>query len=234
MMTEIYRRKRNWYARRIQALGADIAAAAANNAVREKVITEKSETDALATDVSQHLERLRLIQSRAIKENEDFRTRRLSYLSEMITEMLFRVFSAEGYVAEVTCNFNRKDTIQFTLKDGEGYVYSPLICNGKLLQYLSAFGGVYCIAKSLGSANLFIDEAFGVSSEANLSVIGDIIDNVVCEGMQVVLVSQNPALYLDLPRREFHLITDRDEKCAKLESVQDFGRSVDSVRNQNV
>jgi hypothetical protein len=195
------------------------------NETREKLIAEKIESEMLYNDLKEYYDKLRELRSRLIKENDDFRTRRMEHLNGVITEGVKRIFPERKLTVEVQCDFKRKNTVKLLLKDDNGNVFSPHISNGKLMQYLISFSAVTGIAKSLGVHNLFIDEAFGVASQNNLSSIGDIIDQkIVDDEMQIILVSQNPTLYVDLPRRQFELKYDTGEECAVMTDVKDFDR----------
>ena len=102
------------------------------------------------------------------------------------------------------------NVVKLVLTDAWGNVFYPRMGNGMLVQYLTSFAAVSCITRTLGYKNLFIDEAFGCSSMNNLPVIGQLLGDLVSSGMQIVCVSQNPALYQDLPRHEICLEMNKE------------------------
>lgn len=225
MDVQSYFRSRNYYRNLISRLESDIIVAKRNNDNREHLIAQCTIVSELVSDLNDYLGRLKVIQSRAIKENEDFRTRRLDLLSIQISDILEKVFKERAATAKVSCNFNRKNSVRVTLTDSLGYTFNPAMCKGMLAQYLISFSSASCITKTLGINSLFIDEAFGASSMDNLPVVGELVGNMIKDGTFIILVSQNPALYRDLPRREIHLLSDVENNCAKIIKVIDYQRS---------
>lgn len=181
------------------------------------------ELDELANNIEEYVNNLKLLGIRVTKENDSFRTERLEYLSASITDAIADVFPDKNLKAVVSCDFKRKNAVDLRLLDGDGHVIRPSIGNGKLMQYLISFSSVSRIVESLGYHSLFVDEAFGVASENNLPTIGEIVSQKVKDGLQIVLVSQNAALYQDVARREIRLSYDFAEKKAKLCSIVDIG-----------
>jgi len=192
------------------------------NASRDRLMLDLQRTECLLNDINAYRDRLKVLGARVAKENDHFRTSRLEYLNASITDAIAEVFPDKKLKAEVSCDFKRQNAVGLKLVDGEGNSFKPNICNGKLMQYLISFSSVSKIAESLGYHNLFVDEAFGVASVGKLPVVGDSIMGKVRDGVQVVLVSQNPVLYSDVPRREIRLHYDSLGKKAVLDEVVDI------------
>lgn len=225
MNTQDYYKKRNTYHFYISKLKSDIEIAKKNNQDRENLQERCDSIRNLSRDLTDYLNKLKVIQSRAIKENDDFRTRRLNLLSVQISDVLEKVLKDKFLQAEVSCNFNRTNSVRVTLTDSMGNTFNPAMCNGMLVQYLISYSGASCITKTLGINSLFIDEAFGVSSMDNLPIIGELLGDAVKDGTFIILVSQNPALYRDLPRHEIHLETDLKRNCAKVVKEVDYSET---------
>ncbi len=203
---------KRYFEQRIRELEMKIAVAKKNNENRQRLLAQREETMELSAGLQRYLDKLKVVLARATKENNDFRTRRLDLLDYNVSKDLGKVFQQEKFQAHITCDFKRKNVVKLVLTDASGNVFSPRMGNGMLVQYLTSFAAVSCITKTLGYKNLFIDEAFGCSSMNNLSVIGQILGDLVSEGMQIVCISQNPGLYQDLPRHEICLTMDTKNK----------------------
>lgn len=221
MNIELIKSKREMYQQKLNDTKIEIEKAKAINESRQSIIDKQVEVDCLYTEITEYRNKLSVLKSRIIKENDEFRSRRLQHLNEVITDGVADVFPEKKLKAEVLCNFKRKDKIKLQLTDETGHVILPHIGKGKLMQYLISFSAVCGIAESLGVKNVYIDEAFGVASQNNLSIIGDIIARKISEGgMQMILVSQNPSLYQDVPRKQFNLLLDLKTGNANIDSEE--------------
>lgn len=91
------------------------------------------------------------------------------------------------------------------------------------MQYLISVSAVAAITKSLGVHNIYIDEAFGVARVDHLDDLGELLQGFVDDGLQTVIVSQNPALYNNLSRHEIYLETvhDGNQRFAKVAEIKD-------------
>lgn len=217
-----YRSQLNVYRNQLATLRGTIEAAQFANSSRQRLLAKQTEVSQLIDDTKCYLSVLRLIQSRCIKENDDFKTRRLNLLNVEITDALEKVLPGKKFIANVRCDFNRKQRVVTTLTDAKGNEFSPKMSNGKLVQYLTTFSGVSCLVKTLGIKSLYVDEAFGASSMNNLPIVGDYVKELVDSGIQVVLVSQNPSLYEGVPRREICLAPVVGEGRSVVTEVKDF------------
>ncbi len=170
-----------------------------------------------------HLVKLEQLLKVLEKEDADFRERRIRFLSEHITQELLKIFPTEGYQARVDCDFKRgAGRATLTLIDKYGVERIPEITEGKLCQYLISFASTVGAVKGLNTNNIYVDEAFGVSSTDNLPKIGDILKSTVEDGMQLILISQSAELYANIPRREIHLKLDEFCDASTVENVIDF------------
>lgn len=201
---------KGYFEQRIRDLEVLIAIAKKNNENRQRLLAQKEEVKELAVGLHRYVDKLKVILARTTKENNDFRTRRLDLLNYSVSEELGKIFTRERFQAKITCDFKRKNVVKLVLTDAWGNVFYPRMGNGMLVQYLTSFAAVSCITRTLGYKNLFIDEAFGCSSMNNLPVIGQLLGDLVSSGMQIVCVSQNPALYQDLPRHEICLEMNKE------------------------
>ena len=222
MDVSLYRSKLAVVRNKIGLLNSEIERAQYVNESRRKLLTEKSRLEELIEDTTVYLNTLKVVQSRTIKENDDFKTRRLNLLNAEITDSLAKVMPEKSFRANVKCDFNRKNRVITSLIDANGAEFSPKMSNGKLVQYVTTFSGISGIVKALGIKNLYVDEAFGVSSINRLPAVGDYINSLVGQGIQIILVSQNDGLYRDIPRREFHLKFESTGNRAILEKVVDY------------
>lgn len=192
------------------------------NVARGELLKQKNEMDSIYADSIVYLDKLQLLKNAVINESNQYRTRRLEYLNNLITESLSKVFPEKGYVADVSCDFNRRDTVTLELKNSLGRYIDPEMQEGMLLQYLISFSAMSGIAKGLGSKILYIDEAFGASSMENLPKVGELLSELVNNGIQIILVSQNPLLYDEIPRKEFFLEYDADNLVSNLIKTDEF------------
>lgn len=184
-------------------------------------------TSSVLEDSIQQTIRLERLIKMIDKEDSEFKERRITFLKDRITLELQKIFPEDAFTASIDCDFKRGNgTASLTLKDKYNIERSPDITEGKLCQYLISFAATVATVKGLSSDNIYIDEAFGVSSEANLPRIGEIIANTVKDGMQIILVSQKPELYNEIPRKEFHLSKDSVQDVSYIESVEEFGEEV--------
>lgn len=188
-----------------------------------KLNAKKADIEQVKDELEKYIAHLLYLKHVASAEEISFRDRRVKYLNDVITEEIQKVFPHSGMQARISYNdkYNKaKATLH--LVDADGNPRKPRISEGKLCQYLISFAAVNGVVKSLGFRNIYVDEAFGVSSMDNLPRIGEILNQSIVDGMQIVLVSQNPALYEGIPRREIHLCPDTKNKRTTLGSVNDY------------
>jgi hypothetical protein len=194
------------------------------NAKREELTYKYNHVYSLRRKCNNHVLKLEQLLKIINQEDAAFRERRIAFLNEHVTEELLKIFPSKGYEAKIDCDFKRSNGIAtLTLKDKYGIERIPEITEGKLCQYLISFASTVGAVKGLGTNNIYIDEAFGVSSSNNLPKIGEIIANTVEGGLQIILISQNSGLYTDIPRREIHLLLDETEDVARVEKIEDLG-----------
>lgn len=101
----------------------------------------------------------------------------------------------QGFKAEITCDFKRgNNKASLRLIDRAGNVHLPYLSEGKLCQYLISFATTIGVVKGLNTQTVYVDEAFGVSSKANLPKIGEILQESINDGLQVILISQSTVI----------------------------------------
>ena len=88
------------------------------------------------------------------------------------------------------------------------------------MKQLISFGATFCICSLLGSRILFVDEAFGASSNSNKRKIAKILQSAVDSGFQILLISQGAELYDELNRHQVNLKFDGER--AIVESEEDY------------
>lgn len=226
----IDRSKLDFYQRRLLDKRAALERASVLADEYKRVKSSLNKIEDLQNSVVRHITKLEQLSRIVDKEDADFRKRRITFLSEHVTNELAKIFPCEGYQATIDCDFKRGNgTASLTLIDKYGIERIPEVTEGKLCQYLISFASTVGAVKGLNTNNIFIDEAFGVSSSGNLPKIGEILKSTVDDGMQLILISQNSALYEDIPRREIHLKLDEVLDCSKVEKVIDYGGSDDST-----
>lgn len=213
---------RMYYERKMNEAEIKLERAKISNEQSDKLRAELDVLLTLISDVKKHRNNLLLLQTAATKETNEFQNRRIEYLNDMISAALAEIFPDEGYVAKICCDFSRKEVCELILYDSDGHESMPDISEGKLMQYLISFAAVSGITKGLGCSNLFIDEAFGVSDIDRLPELGKAIQKQVQSGMQVILISQNSALYAELPRHVINLHKDIDTKRVVVDSEEDI------------
>lgn len=209
MFENILNKKYN-YEQRFRQAHAQIERDKVNN---EKIDQYKQDLNTMleiSNRASEYLDCLKIVDTAVTKEARDYQTRRIEHLNSVITESIARIFPNRRVRAKLIADFSRTDKVSLKLFDDMGNEFSPYICEGKLMQYLISVSAVAGIIKSLGATNMFIDEAFGVARIDHLEDLGEMLQSFVDDGLQTVIISQNPALYNNLSRHEIWLTTMDD------------------------
>lgn len=200
------------------------------NEEAEKLQVRLDEKQALCVDLHNQIESLKRLRIEVSQESDKFRERRIGYLDDQITEVLAYIYPKEQLKAKIEYDFRYGSSRAYLrLIDANGNSRIPAITEGKLGQYLISFASAVATISSLGLHNIYIDEAFGVSSENNLPKIGDLLRKYVDSGMQFIIIAQNNDLYKAIPRREFRLRKDLPEDSSQqflghvvVESIIDY------------
>ena len=87
-----YRKYKDVYSRKLRDLELYIERAKAANENKDRLYIQLAELKELSGSLDRYVGVLRIMQSRAVKENDDFRTARLGFLSGEITESLAEIF----------------------------------------------------------------------------------------------------------------------------------------------
>lgn len=213
---------RNDYQRRIYNKVAEVERAKATNAERNKLLLKKQELDSICELMDRYLKDTKLLLTAIDKEDRDYKNKRIDFIDSLITDGLARIFPQDRLKAHLDCDFNRKNEAVLSLTDIYNNELDPDICSGKLQQYLICFTAVIAIIRGLQIPNLYIDEAFGVAAPEILGDLGQLLHEQVDDGMQVIIISQNPGLYQDIPRREIHIRKDPVTKSVSVIKQVDF------------
>lgn len=201
---------------------AELERAKVNNERREQLLAEAAELDEFIKELTAYSYDLKRLLASLQTEDRAFKNRRIGYLNALITDSLAEIFPDDGLQAKLYCDFNRKSEVVLELYDHNGNVLIPEMCSGKLQQYLISFAAISGISKGLGVNNLYVDEAFGVAAPGILGEIGKVIQRRVEQGVQIVMIAQNPGLYQDLPRREITLQKDYATESVVVVSELDY------------
>lgn len=191
----------------------ELERAKSNNGKLQELQTSLQKYKNLESELHEYRNDLSVLNTVVSVENKNFRNRRITHLNAVITDAIREIFPDRSYNAKIICDFNRKDKAYLVLEDANGNVHLPEICEGKFLQYLISFSAIAGITHSLGGKSLFVDEAFGVGATDILPKVGETIQEKIDNGFQILLISQNAALYNSLPRHEIHLQYDPEEQA---------------------
>lgn len=214
--------ERDYFDRTLYSKYSALEHAKINNQQREQLLAERERVQNLLEDWEKYNFDTKRLISATEAEDREFKNRRIAYLNELITTSLNDIFPDDCLKAKLKCDFNRKNEVSLLLYDADMEELEPDICSGKLQQYLISFTAVAGIALGLGVNNLYVDEAFGVAAPEILGEIGKIVQRYAEKGMQIVLISQNPGLYQDLPRHEIRLHRDPLTKSVEVVSETDY------------
>lgn len=211
------------YERALRSARSELERKKINNERIDQFKKELAEDRTLYNEASKYVNAVKIVQTAVVKEARDYQTRRIDYLNDIITEAVGKIFPDRNVTAKLDCDFSRTDKVSLHLYDENGDSFSPRISEGKLMQYLISVSAVAAITKSLGVHNIYIDEAFGVARIDHLDDLGELLQGFVDDGLQTVIVSQNPALYNNLSRHEIYLETvhDGNQRFAKVAEIKD-------------
>lgn len=211
------------YERALRSARSELERKKINNERIDQFKKELAEDRTLYNEASKYVNAVKIVQTAVVKEARDYQTRRIDYLNDIITEAVGKIFPDRNVIAKLDCDFSRTDKVSLHLYDENGDSFSPRISEGKLMQYLISVSAVAAITKSLGVHNIYIDEAFGVARVDHLDDLGELLQGFVDDGLQTVIVSQNPALYNNLSRHEIYLETvhDGNQRFAKVAAIKD-------------
>ena len=215
--------KTHLYEQHIRSAHIELEKDKLNNAKIDQYKKQLEDLDAIYNRATEYINNLKLVDTAVVKEAHDYQTRRIDYLNSIITQSIERIFPQKNVRAELKSDFSRTDKVTLMLYDDMGNEFPPFVCEGKLMQYLISVSAVAAITKSLSGTDIFIDEAFGVSRIDHLEDLGDLLQSFIDDGLQVTIISQNPALYGNLKRHEIHLKTVDMiyETYAEVEKIKD-------------
>lgn len=189
------------------------------NKIYDTVKRECSEIEEKVKEVEDIIKSLGRVQDNINIEYSNFRNRRVSYLSDTISDTLVSIFPDLGFKAKIIYSDKRR-TVKPTLylEDTRGNIRKPHVTEGKLCQYLITYAAVLAVNNVNGCNKCFIDEAFGVASSSNRPILGRMLQEVCGNGTQMVLISQNSDLYSDINRNEICLVLNNKKEVEVLTS----------------
>lgn len=199
------------------------------NEESRRIKAEIAKLEEILSNIQAQLDSMSNIKVVTSKENDGFQKRRVKYIEDQITNALAVIYPEDDFTAKIEYDFKYGSSKAYLhLEDGKGNDRLPFMTEGKLCQYLISFISIVSTVMGLGASEIFIDEAFGVSSENNLPKIGKMIKSHSDDGIQFIIIAQNSDLYADIPRREirFHKepATDGFELSGKvvIDEIIDF------------
>ncbi|NBH96596.1 hypothetical protein D7Y41_02625 [Anaerotruncus sp. 1XD22-93] len=223
MRTQVTKIDREYYREKILEKKLQLERSKVMNQELLKLNAKKDAIQQVKDDLSAYVDLLFYLKRTVLAEDTAFRERRVEYLNNVITEELQKIFPHSGLQAKIAYNDKYSRTkATLRLVDSDGYSRKPKIAEGKLCQYLISFAAVNGVVRSLGYSNIYVDEAFGVSSPENLPRVGESLQQSIDSGMQIVLVSQNPALYESIPRQEIHLRHEPADGRTVIDNIAEY------------
>lgn len=216
--------KRALYDQRLMRAHVELEKQKLNNQKIDQYKEELEKCKLVYTKARECIDILKLVQTAAIKEANDYQTRKIEALNDTITAAISKIFPTRRVTAKLQCDFSRTEKAYLVLYDENGDSFTPGISEGKLMQYLISVSGVEAITKNLGVSNIFIDEAFGVARVDHLEDLGELLQGFINDGMQILVIAQNSILYHNLPRHEIHLeeVYENSERYAVVSKIEDF------------
>lgn len=153
--------------------------------------------------------KLQLLLTEAQDQDIEYKNRRLDYISLQVTEFINKAFPYDGYEAKVLCEPKRGFTTSLQLIDGEGHNRLVHMSEGKFNQALISLGSCISITISLGAEMILLDEPIAVSDANNIVLVSQMYDELVKQGVQIILIEQRPEGYQGVEnRRELRLTKD--------------------------
>lgn len=193
-----------------------------NNEI-DKLKAKFQKAEETLTKLKEGLDRFILLDRMAVEEENDYKKRRLDYLTAYINNNLNFIFPSQNLTAEIDSEVKYKSqNVSLRLIDGHGNQRIPYINEGKLFQELISFSASVGLAECLNLTSFYMDEAFAASSPENLSKVGKMLRDMLERGFQIFLIEQKDDIYKDLPRREIILHKDEIEQAVRCESIIDY------------
>lgn len=221
-----FSRNKQLYQLELNNLKLEISKTKISNEKIEKIRAKIDSINLILENVNDYINKLKFLLKVIVTEETKFRERRLNFINSSITKALKLIFPEENFEAYVDCDISRnRGYAQLLLKDLNGNDRIPSIQEGKMCQYLISFAAIVAVTSALGSSAIFIDEAFGAASEDNIQKMGPTLEKLANNGVQIILISQNSALYENIERREICFHKDPLEQKVVLDAVNDYTKS---------
>lgn len=217
------KRNRQYVSSKIVDMKMQLERANATNQQYEELDRKRLELVELNQSYEKYLSDLKRLKLMVTEEDSNFKQRRVNYLNEIITEKVSQFFPDEEFKAKITYD-TRYNTVKagLVLIDPYGNFRKPSIAEGQLCQYLISFAAIDGIISSINKHNIYIDEAFGVSSKENLVKVGEMLAKSAASGMQIILISQDAGIYEDIDHREITIYKDSATGSTVVDSIVDI------------
>ena len=188
----------------------------------EYLNAEKVSGDEILSALELYSRNLKDLWDNVNREDKDYRNRRIEFLNSEITKMLVKFFPNKNLVANIVFDDKYKNSNAYlSLIDEDGDVRNPLNTEGMFQQYLISYAAVTSVLQTMNKHIVFIDEAFGVASKKNLPKIADVLAQSCESGMQIILATQDPLLFDNIPHRVINLELNPVTDSVEIESVDD-------------
>lgn len=218
-----YQSNKEYYRKKILEGKLRLERAKILNAEYDKIYARKTEIEGVLNSLLEYINLLNDTKDEVQKEDSDFKTRRIEYLNDIITERLSQFFPNDGLICKLAFDDKYKSSnATLRLEDANGFLRKPQISEGKLCQYLISFIASDSVVRSLGKNIIYIDEAFGVASTKKLEDVGRLIAQSVQDGIQIILVSQRSELYAEIPHREIVMHKDEILDQVVIDEIKDY------------
>ena len=194
----------------------------AANKEYEQLEREKVAGESIEQELKQYVSDLVQLKDNVNYEDKEYRNRRIDFLNNELTDMLYKFFPNKGLVADIVFDDKYKGSNAFLqLKDADGNLRTPENTEGGFGQYLISYAAVTAVLQTLGQNIVYLDEAFGVASKTNLVKMADLLNKSCQSGMQIILATQDPLLYSSVPHRAFCLELDVEKDAVVVDKVLD-------------
>lgn len=174
------------------------------------------------SNLTNYIKTLDNILLRSKEQDIKYKNDRIGSIEDNVKDGIDLIYPNDDFGVKITySNERNKSRSRLHLIDSEGYTRNPKNTEGGLMKQLIGFSSSMSVVTLLNTMKFYIDEAFGAGSPENRAKVGQIINNFLNKEVQMFLVSQSPEVYQDIPRREIHLIRERNQ--TRVREVIDWG-----------
>lgn len=176
------------------------------NRCSEEYNRQLEEVNKLVADLSNYSLILNRLLKTARNEESKYRDSRNAYLESYCSEYIHFIFPDSNYICQIDTPQKRGvNNTKLTIRDELGYPSNPKLFLSGLMKQLVSCSAIIAVTELMGYNTFFLDEAFGNASIDNKPLVGQLLGKVLERDFTIFLISQDPGLYRDLPRREISL-----------------------------